>query len=339
MGVNVDPWYNTDEKGEGTLDYLSVALLGACNMKCIFCYVDGDRPGMWDPEELEPVLEEAHDLGMRKIQLSGGEPLAYPHLKTVLEKLSGLDIDILLATNATLVTQENAELLARHRVNVGVSFETIDEEVSDMLSDVPGSHTKKLRGIEMLKEAGYTQSPDLPMNVIMKTLIHNFPTYIDTWNWAKEQGIQPILDRAIPGERCKAEWVVKPAQLRYLLDQIGEIEGVYHKIPFVNNEGCNRMGSSAHIEVDGNIFPCAGIPVSMGDVREQSLTSIWTNSTLVQQLQNYQDNISGSCGSCIETVICCGCRAVAYATTGNLFGPDTLCFNYEKNRLPVHEEK
>ena len=41
----------------------------------------------------------------------------------------------------------------------------------------------------------------------------------------------------------------------------------YHRIPFVNNEGCNRMGSSVHIEVDGNVYPCGGIPVSMGNVK------------------------------------------------------------------------
>src|SRR3989338_3689587 len=99
MSKNVDPWYNTEETGEDTLDYMSIALLGACNMKCIFCYVDGNRPGMWKPDELEPIFEEAQDLGMRKIQLSGGEPLIYPHLESVLENLSGLEVDILLATN------------------------------------------------------------------------------------------------------------------------------------------------------------------------------------------------------------------------------------------------
>jgi AdoMet-dependent heme synthase len=332
MSNNVDPWYNTEEKGEGTLDYMSIALLGACNMKCIFCYVDGDRPGMWNPDELEPIFEEAQDLGMRKIQLSGGEPLIYPHLEPVLENLSGLEVDILLATNATLITPQKAELLAKHKVKVGVSIETIDEAVSDELSGVPGAHTKKLEGIETLRIVGYTHSQDLPLNVIMKTLKQNLPTYIETWRWAKEQGIQPILDRAIPGERCKLEWVVEPQELRYLLDEIGKIEGIYHRIPFVNNEGCNRMGSSVHIEVDGNVYPCGGIPVSMGNVKKQSLSHIWNNSELAIQLRNYKSKIAGSCKSCEEISICCGCRAVAYATTGNIFGPDTLCWNYKKEK-------
>lgn len=329
---NVDPWYNTEETKEGNLDYMSIALLGACNMKCIFCYVDGDRAGIWTPEELKPIFEEAHDLGMRKIQLSGGEPLIYPHLEPVLEHLSGLEVDILMATNGTLITPQKAELLARHKVKVGVSMETIDGAVSDELSGVPGSHAKKLEGINILRNAGYTHSSEFPLNIIMKTFKQNFPTYMETWKWAKEQGIQPILDRAIPGDRCKLEWVVEPSELRYLLDEIGKVEGVYHRIPFVNNEGCNRIGRSVHIEVDGNVYPCAGIPVSMDNVREQTLTHIWNNSGLAIKLKSYKSKISGSCKSCDEADICCGCRAVAYATTGNIFGPDTLCWKYQKEK-------
>ncbi|MDO8570957.1 MAG: radical SAM protein [Candidatus Daviesbacteria bacterium] len=329
---NKDPWYNTEETGKGSLDYISIALLGACDMKCIFCYVDGDRPGIWNPEELKPLFEEAHDLGMEKIQLSGGEPLIYPYLEPILDNLSRLEVDILLATNATRITPQKAELLAKHKVKVGVSMETIDEAVSDGLSGVSGSHAKKLEGIETLRNAGYTHSKDLPLNMIMKTLKQNFSTYIDTWKWAKEQGIQPILDRAIPGDRCKLEWVVEPSELRYLLDEIGKIEGIYHRIPFVNNEGCNRMGSSVHIEVDGSVYPCGGIPVSMGNVKKESLTRIWNNSELAIHLRNYKSRITGTCKSCDEVSVCCGCRAVAYATTGNMFGPDTLCWNYNKGK-------
>jgi radical SAM protein with 4Fe4S-binding SPASM domain len=86
------------------------------------------------------------------------------------------------------------------------------------------------------------------------------------------------------------------------------------------------------MEVDGNIYPCGGIPVSMGNVKEQSLTDIWNNSELAIQLRNYKSKITGSCKSCEEISICCGCRAVAYATTGNIFGPDTLCWNYKKEK-------
>ena len=332
MPNNVDPWYNTEETKEGNLDYISIALLGACNMKCIFCYVDGDRAGIWNPAELKHLFKEAYDLGMRKIQLSGGEPLIYPNLELVLEDLTALNVDILMATNTTLITPQKAELLARHKVKVGISMETIDETVSDELSGVPGSHAKKLEGIDTLRNAGYTHSPDLPLNIIMKTLKQNLPTYIKTWKWAKGQGIQPILDRAIPGDRCKLGWVVEPSELRYLLDEIGKIEGVYHRIPFVNNEGCNRIGSSVHIELEGSVYPCAGIPVSMGNVKEQSLTHIWNNSELAIQLRDYKSKISGSCKSCDEVNICCGCRAVAYATTGNIFGPDTLCWKYQKEK-------
>jgi radical SAM protein with 4Fe4S-binding SPASM domain len=330
MSYNIDPWYNTTEKVEGSLNYLSIALLGACNMNCLFCYVNGDRTGIWKYEKLIPVLEEALSLGMKKIQLSGGEPLMFPSLEKVLDFLSGFDVEILLATNATLITPEKANMLAKHKVKVGVSIESINEKVSDELSGVPGSHILKLEGINTLINAGYTILPGLSLNIIMKTLKQNFPMFVDTWKWAKGKGMQPILDRAIPGERCKVEWIVGPSELRHLLDEIGKVEGIYHRIPFVNNEGCNRMGSSVHIEVDGSVFPCGGIPYSMGNVKLESLTNIWHNSDMAQQLKDYKSRISGSCKVCSEADSCCGCRAVAYATSGDIFGPDILCWNFKK---------
>jgi len=332
MVENLDPWYNTKRNSSEELTYLSIALLGACNMNCIFCYVDGDRSGMWQPEEIIKIFDEAKGLGMQKVQLSGGEPLLYPHLERILSHLSDLDVDILMATNATRIIPEIARLLAEHKVNVGVSFETIDERVSDELAGRPGLHQRRLKGIETLKAAGYTCSPELPLNIIIKTLRQNFPTYMDTWKWAKDQGIQPILDRAIPGERCKAEWVVTPNQLRYLFDEIGKMEGVYHRIPFLNNEGCNRINCGVHVEVDGAVYPCAGVPVSMGNVKERSLTEIWLTSDFAQACRDFKERISGSCKTCEESDICSGCRGVAYAVTGDVFGSDPLCWNYNHDK-------
>lgn len=330
MSKNVDPWYNTELENKNKLNYVSIALLGACNMSCIFCYVGGNRSGMWSPKKIESFFDEAYELGMKKIQLSGGEPLMYPYLEEILEHLSSLKLEILMATNGTLITPKKAELLAKHKVKVGISFETVDNVVSDKLSGAQGSHNRKLEGIKNLKKVGYAYSPDLPLNIIIKTFKQNFCTYINTWKWAKAQGIQPILDRAIPSGRCRLEWVIEPYQLRYLLYEIGKIEGIYHRIPFVNNEGCNRMGCSVHIEVDGNVYPCAGIPVNMGNVNKYSLTTIWKNSEISIHLRNYKDKLWGSCKTCNEKDICCGCRAVAYAITGDMFGPDPLCWNYKK---------
>ncbi len=330
MKAPLDPWYNTNPEEKGKLTYLSFALLGACNLDCVFCYVDGSREGGWDSAAAKKIFDEAKELGMQKIQLTGGEPLLYPSLEEVLDHLTGLDTEILLVTNGTLVTEENARLLAKHRVNVGVSFETIEEEVSDALSNQKGSHQEKLAGIAELKRAGYTSA--LPLNILMKTLKQNFPSYIKTWEWALKEGIQPILDRAIPTTRCKREWVVEGEELHYLLDEIGKLQGTQHRIPFLNNEGCNRMGMSAHIEANGEVYSCAGLPISMGNVLKTGLAEIWLNNDFAKACKEYHSKLSGSCGSCEEVEICGGCRAIAYQITGDPFGPDPLCWKYKKGK-------
>lgn len=238
-----------------------------------------------------------------------------------------------MATNGTLIDDNKARLLADNYVSTGINFQTIDKKISDMLSGVKDSYEMKIRGIENLKKVGYCYDHDLTLNIIMQTLKQNFSTFIDTWKWAKNQGIQPILDRAIPINRCKLEWIINPQELKYLMNKIGEIEGVYHRIPFLNNEGCNRMGSSVHIEVNGDVYPCGGIQISAGNVKKTSLDEIWHNSELLNSLKNYKSHIHGKCKTCKESDICYGCRGVAYAMTGDIFASDPLCWKNEKGEI------
>jgi hypothetical protein len=61
----------------------------------------------------------------------------------------------------------------------------------------------------------------------------------------------------------------------------------------------------------------------VGNIKERSLTSIWEDSRILQQLR--RGAYTGRCGACEYRDVCGGCRARALANTGELLGEDPLC--------------
>ncbi|MFH1917086.1 MAG: radical SAM protein [Nanoarchaeota archaeon] len=324
--MDKDKWLHTRSQETGELSYISVAILGLCNLDCEFCYVGGSREGIWQVKELINIINEVRDFGLQKIELTGGEPLLYPELPRLLEYLTGVHLDILTVTNGTVIDEENSELFARHKVTIGVSLESIDEKISDEMANVKGSHKQRLQGIELLKRAGYGQPEGLPFYAIMATLKKNLPTYIETWKWAKEQGMVPIIDRSIPSSRCKIDSIITGSELRTLLDQIGEIEGEYQRMPFIHNEGCNRTSTGVHIDIDGSVYPCSGVPLYLGNAKTDGLTRIWTESVELDVCRQIEKYIKEPCQTCEEHSSCSGCRGIAYAVTGDITAGDPLCW-------------
>ncbi|MFP3975618.1 MAG: radical SAM protein, partial [Dehalococcoidia bacterium] len=84
-----NPWEYTPPGEKGELLYLSIAVTTTCNFHCSFCSKAGQEPVHLDSKLLHSVLQEAIDLGLKKVECTGGEPLLYPGILDLIEELSG----------------------------------------------------------------------------------------------------------------------------------------------------------------------------------------------------------------------------------------------------------
>jgi AdoMet-dependent heme synthase len=83
--------------------------------------------------------------------------------------------------------------------------------------------------------------------------------------------------------------------------------------------------------------PCGYLPALAGDLRKQSFADIWENSVVFNQLRDV-NNLHGKCGCCEFRNICMGCRARAYAATGNYLDEEPFCV-YQPHATTLKETR
>jgi|SRR5579862_7733519 len=102
-------------------------------------------------------------------------------------------------------------------------------------------------------------------------------------------------------------------------------------------KGCLAGTGVAFISYQGEVYPCGYLPALAGNLHHQSLEEIWNNAPVFQQLRD-TDNLKGKCGYCEFRNVCMGCRARAFAATGDYMDEEPFCV-YQPRTAPVIRSK
>jgi radical SAM protein with 4Fe4S-binding SPASM domain len=97
-------------------------------------------------------------------------------------------------------------------------------------------------------------------------------------------------------------------------------------------KGCLAGSGVCFISHQGAVYPCGYLPVKAGDLRTQSFAEIWETSPVFQLLRD-PSNLKGKCGVCEFRTLCLGCRARAYAATGDFLDQEPFCL-YQPRTAP-----
>lgn len=142
---------------------LRLSVIDRCNLRCRYCmpretfgadFPYLPRSEILDFEEIDAIVRALLPLGIRKIRLTGGEPLLRRDLELLVGMLSRHDVDLALTTNGTLLA-DKAESLARAGLDrVTVSLDALDETTFQAMSDSKISVNTVLEGISAAQGAG-----------------------------------------------------------------------------------------------------------------------------------------------------------------------------------------
>ena len=89
-------------------------------------------------------------------------------------------------------------------------------------------------------------------------------------------------------------------------------------------KGCLAGTGVCFLSHEGEVFPCGYLPALAGDLRQQSFADIWTNSVVFNALRD-DNNLKGKCGCCEFRHVCMGCRARAFAASGDYLAEEPFC--------------
>lgn len=181
--------------------YLRVSVTDRCDLRCVYCMAEHmtflPKAQVLTLEELERLASAFIDLGVRKIRITGGEPLVRKGVMGLFSALSHRlatgDLDELtLTTNGTRLETFAGELAAAGVQRVNVSLDTLDPEVFRRLTR-GGDLAQVLRGLEAAKGAALA----VKINAVALR-DDNAAELPDLIAWAHGQGFDATLIEAMP---------------------------------------------------------------------------------------------------------------------------------------------
>jgi GTP 3',8-cyclase len=263
---------------------LRISVTDRCNFRCTYCMpkeVFG-RDHAYLPssdllsfEEIARLARLAKGLGVRKVRITGGEPLLRRDVERLIEQLVNLgDLEVTLTTNGSLLVRKAKALRAAGLHRLTVSLDALDEATFRALNDVDFPASKVLEGIAAAEAAGF---PAIKINMVVKRGVNDheimemarrfrhtghilrFIEFMDvgvTNGWKMES----VLPSAEVVARIHAEYPLEPVDPNYpgevaerwrYLDGSGEIGA----ISSVTQSFCGEC-SRARLSPDGRLFTC-----------------------------------------------------------------------------------
>ena len=315
-----------------------------CNLACIHCRrLDSDDPRAADDltsGEMRGVLDSAARLGRPIIVFSGGEPLMRDDWEALARHAAGLGLPTALATNGTLVDGAVAARIAAAGFRrVSISFDGADAATHDAFRGVEGAFEAALRGAACIRAAG------VALQVNATIAAHNDHQLDALLGLARRIGAEALhLFLLVPvgcgvqiGPSHQLSADRYEAVLRWVAKRQGqdmEIKATcaphYNRIAAqagvkgAHGRGCLCGVAVAFVSHSGEVFPCGYLPVPCGNVRQTPLDETWRTSEVFARLRDF-DALEGKCGVCGFRRACGGCRARAYAVTGNYLAEEPSC--------------
>ena len=146
---------------------LRVSVTDRCNFRCIYCmpreifgpgYKFVPRNDLLKLEEISRITRLFAGHGVRKVRITGGEPMIRRNLEHLIEMLRDIDgvTDISMTTNASMLTLKRAQSLRAAGLNrINISLDAIDEKTFQRVNDVDFPVAKVLEGIDNAHAAGF----------------------------------------------------------------------------------------------------------------------------------------------------------------------------------------
>ena len=333
---------------------LTIHVTNRCNLKCPYCYKDancGDIKDELTADDIIKTISDAKKSGFTYIIFSGGEPTVREDFFEIIQFIHKniKDLKLCLITNGTTnLSNEKLDILVECIDVTQISLDSCEEEIN-ALTRGSGSLKKTLDFVEQLKARDYknfyfastpttSQMSDNPSVKKLPSLLRFSANegakglYV---NMLKPDG--RMDDSSYSNFDIDEYWEMVNetySELRLLYtigfhelvlfagsDFNNILEGYYH------SPNCGLGCTELSINHDGNVYPCSSLMKNefvLGNIKDSSISDLFKKSCEIYSKVNV--NNFENCKDCADKYICGGgCRALAYAATGDINGKNPHC--------------
>jgi len=329
-----------------------------CNLKCVHCRSSSELEVQGHPdfsfEQATRILDDISSYANPVMVLSGGEPLLRPDIFDIARYGTDKGLRMCLATNGTLVNESVCAKIKEADIKmVSLSLDGAKAETHDNFRNQAGAFDGTLKAIELFNRN------DIPFLVNSSFTVRNKDEIPEIFKLVKNLGAtawymfmivptgrgEDVMHELIPEdvydeilewhyqmEKKEQEILMRPTcapQYYRIVRQKAKEEGEKFKrrnLKFSTggSKGCLAGQLICLIDVDGEVLPCSYFPKSAGNINQLPFKEIWENSELflsLRDFKSYKDN----CGRCEYVNVCGGCRARAYAISGDYLAQEPFC--------------
>lgn len=295
---------------------IHVEIANACNERCVHCYIPHKyKTDVMESELFYRIVEEARDMNIIHITLSGGEPLLHRDIIGFLRKCKELDLSINVLSNLTMLTEEVIQEMKNNPLlSVQTSIYSMNPAIHDAITKLPGSLKKTVLGLKKLIEA------KLPVQISCPVMKANKDDFVSVIKWGYDNNISVAVEPVI---FASYDHTGDNLVNRLSLEEIGKAfdyqlqEGYGNTIRTLAREKesmtgedpiCSICRYSFCISVKGEVYPCVGWQTNtIGDAKESSLREIWEKSKKIQYLRKIKRKNFSQCVECKDRGYCTVC--------------------------------
>ena len=323
----------------GFMSSIFFELTYRCNLACIHCYNPKHMSDVEIPfEKAKAIIDEAYDLGCISVTLSGGESTTYQSFFELAEYVRSKHMALEIFTNGQhLANNDNDyhKLISIYPHKVGISLYSMDEDKHEKVTSVKGSYKKTIDVIKRLR--------DDDVFVQIKNFLLGFTCRdcFEVAKFGKSINANVVADISliptIEGDRKTLQYSLEEEDLFELFSNpdsplyIGSEPYLFDISEHTDESLCLGGFSGICVSPELEVHVCTSLPMSLGDLKNESLTKIWKDAGLKQEnskLFQWRKKTFGDLEECYKESYCrfCHyCAGMGYLENGYLKKSEVLC--------------
>lgn len=273
------------------LNSLTIELLSGCNFKCVHCYVQDrvstEKNHILPFETVKNILDQAEKMNVFALIFTGGEPLLHPDIHRILSIAKEKSFIVTLKTNASLINSENISFIKNSVSKITVSCYGFTRNSFENVTKVKGAYDKYLSAIELLQQHNINYEI---RGILLKENQAEVEKFINSCSMVETYITDHVNSNYAASHRPDDDAIIKVIKSKFDKAIISNVSS--------NGRICNACNGSLTINCEGDINPCANFHLSMGNIYNDSLESVWNSDIKKAIIEHTQTKYFTQCEQC-----------------------------------------